>query len=206
VTYGATGDLGMKTRILALICLWIGFSVLTAENARSAALEVALDPSKSSVQFSLGALLHTVRGTFNIKSGTVQFDPATGSSSGQIVVDVQSGKTGIGERDRQMHQNVLGSQQFPEASFLPDHITGKMSLEGDYQVVVHGILRIHGQNHDVTFPAKVKAYQGRIIVTASLPVPYVAWGMKDPSTFLLKVNKTVDLEIRLEGTLRQERS
>jgi polyisoprenoid-binding protein YceI len=195
----------MQTRILALITLWIGFSVLTAENARAAALEVTLDPSKSSVQFSVGAVLHTVHGKFNVKSGILHFDPTTGNSSGQIVVDVQSGKTGIGERDRQMQQNILESQQYPEATFLPDHITGKISLEGEYQVAVHGNLRIHGQNHEVTFPAKVKAEQGRITATTSLPVPYVDWGMKDPSTFLLKVNKTVDLEIRLEGTLHQER-
>ena len=81
-------------------------------------------------------------------------------------------------------------------------MTGHVSLEGENQVVLHGILRIHGQDHDVTVPATVKVHEGQIIAMAKFMVPYVEWGMKDPSTFLLRVSDKVDVAVSLVGTVR----
>ena len=36
----------------------------------------------------------------------------------------------------------------------------------------------------------------KIVVSASFRVPYVKWGMKDPSTFVLKVKDYVDIDIQ----------
>lgn len=32
-------------------------------------------------------------------------------------------------------------------------------------------------------------------------IPYLAWGMKDPSNFLLKMNKTVQMSVETSGIL-----
>jgi polyisoprenoid-binding protein YceI len=194
----------MKAPIFVILWLYFGFTVGAAEKAPPSAQEVIidLDPSKSTVQFTLGAVMHTVHGTFKVKSGTVRWEIATGKTSGQIVVDVKSGYTGVGARDRQMHEAVLESDRFPEAIFSPDRVTGQVSTQGESQVDVRGILRIHGDDHEVTFHGKVNLQDRRITGTAKFVMPYKNWGMKDPSTFVLRVNDKVELEMTLTGTIR----
>jgi polyisoprenoid-binding protein YceI len=194
----------MKTPILILLWLYLGFTAAAADKIPPSAHEVIidLDPSKSTVQFALSAVLHTVHGTFKVKGGTIHWDILTGKTSGQIVVDVKSGNTGVAARDRQMHEVVLESDRFPEAVFSPDRVTGQVSMEGESQVHVHGILRIHGHDHEVTFHGKVNLQDGRVTGNAKFVMPYVNWGMKDPSTFVLRVDDKVDLEMSLAGTIR----
>ncbi len=40
-----------------------------------------------------------------------------------------------------------------------------------------------------------------VTATAKFSVPYVAWGMKDPSNLVLRVDKIVDVDVTLAGTL-----
>jgi polyisoprenoid-binding protein YceI len=162
---------------------------------------IQVDASRTTVQFTLGAIGHTVHGTFHTKSGTIHFDPTTGHTSGQIVVDVRSGETGNGNRDRKMHQDILESPTYPEAIFSPDWITGSLAPQGESQIQVHGFLAIHGGKHEMTIPAKVQIQNGAVSATASFVVPYVDWGMKNPSTFILRVKENVDVEVRLVGRI-----
>jgi polyisoprenoid-binding protein YceI len=150
-----------------------------------------LDRPACKIDFTLGAVLHTVHGTFEVKQGMLRLDVASGKISGRIVVDVKSGNTGDDERDRTMHREVLESARFPEAVFSPDRLTGQLALAGQSEV-----LRIHGQDHDVTLPAKISVENGRLTATSHSSIPYVKWGMKDPSTFLLHVSETVEIEMR----------
>src|ERR1700740_712835 len=114
----------MRVRILATFLLCVGFVLLGAEKAAPSVQQVTVDASKSNVQFELSAVLHTVHGRFKVKSGTIHFDAATGEASGQSIVDLKSGDTGVRERDRHMHEDVLESARFPEAVFSPDLVTG----------------------------------------------------------------------------------
>jgi len=160
--------------------------------AQPAALEI--DAAQSKVEFTLGDVLHTVHGTFQLRQGSFEFDPATGRMSGEIVVDAASGSSGNAARDRRMHANILESDRYPDIVFRPEWVEGKVMAKGTSQVQVHGMFRIHGVDHEMAVPVDVES-NGRYAVTAHFLVPYVKWGMKNPSTLFLRVNDKVEIAI-----------
>jgi polyisoprenoid-binding protein YceI len=191
----------MTARFVAFLLMCICCRLVAAGEAPLPAgvTTLSVDPARSTIQFTLGAVLHTVHGTFRVKGGTARFDPLSGKASGQIAVDVRSGETGESARDRQMHANVLESDRFPDASFSPDRTNGRVAPSGESQVEVHGTLRIHGSDHEITIPVRVQVQGGSVTAKAKFAVPYVSWGMKDPSTFVLQVDKSVNVEVTLRG-------
>jgi polyisoprenoid-binding protein YceI len=138
--------------------------------------EVTLDQTASRIDFSLAATLHTVNGTFDLKEGFIRIDPESGKLTGRIVVDVQSGKTGDPERDRRMHQEILESGRFPEAVFLPDRIIDRLALAGESIIGVHGVLRLHGEDHDMTLPVKVSIENGPALLHVAFLDPVCSMG------------------------------
>jgi polyisoprenoid-binding protein YceI len=160
-----------------------------------------LDPAKTKIDFTLGDVLHTVHGTFKAKSGTVQFDLASGNGSGEFIVDAASGESGNNTRDRKMHKEILESDKFPEIAFRPVHVTGTIGPVGDSTVQVQGIFRIHGADHPLTLSVPLHNAGGNLTGSLKFAVPYVAWGLKDPSTFVLRVSKEVEIDIAVSGHL-----
>ncbi len=158
-----------------------------------------LDASQSRAAFTLGDVLHTVHGAFKAKRGSIQFDPATGAASGEIVIDATSGDSGSGARDKRMHRNVLESQQFPEISFAPSRIRGTVSPTGESKVDIDGTFTIHGAGHQLTASAVISATGDHLQTKVHFVVPYVSWGMKNPSTLFLKVGETVDIDLDAPG-------
>ena len=154
------------------------------------------EPGSTTVAFTLGDVLHPVHGTFRLKRGRIEFDPVTGAATGLLVVDAASGNSGSGARDKRMLKNVLETERYPDITFRPDRVEGTVAPAGASQVRVHGVFGIHGAEHEITIPAQVEASAGQLVATLTFPVPYVKWGMKDPSNFLLKVKDTVDIEIK----------
>jgi polyisoprenoid-binding protein YceI len=159
-----------------------------------------VDPAQTKVEFTLSDTLHTVHGTFQLTSGTLTFDPATGKASGELLVDARSGDSGSKARDKRMHTNILESQKYPQIAFRPDRVDGKLALEGKSQVQLHGMFSIHGAEHEITVPALVEAAGSQYNVTATFPVPYVKWGMKNPSNLILRVGDTVEISVHAVAT------
>ena len=155
-----------------------------------------IDPAQTKVEFTLPSLLHTVHGTFQLKRGNIRFDPASGKASGELVIDAASGESGGPARDRRMHASILQSDRYPEIVFRPDRVAGNVASQGPSQVELHGILSIHGAGHEITLPMQVEAAGGQYTASTTFSIPYVKWGMKNPSTLLLRVSDTVTIVIQ----------
>jgi hypothetical protein len=80
-------------------------------------------------------------------------------------------------------------------------LEGHLALEGASEVTLHGEIMILGQAHEMAIPLQVEIDGGEFAVTAEFEIPYVEWGLKDPSTFILRVAKEVQVEVRAEGTV-----
>ena len=171
---------------------------------------VTLDPAATKIDITLGATLHIVHGVFKLKSGEIHFDPATGKAGGSIVVDATSGNTDNGSRDKKMHSEVLESATFSEIVFTPARVEGSLKEvlagQGTSQVEVSGVFRLHGQDHDMTLTiSAAPTASGQIQATSKFSIPFVKWGLKDPSTFMLHVSNSVDVEIQTTGRISTPR-
>jgi polyisoprenoid-binding protein YceI len=163
---------------------------------------VELDPARTTITFTLADVLHTVHGTFKLKRGSIMFDSATGKASGEIVVDVASGNSGSGTRDKRMHKEILESARFPEAVFTADRVNGELSPRGASELDVHGAFQIHGASHEMTFHFRTDVNGSEVSSSTGFTIPYVQWGMKSPSNFLLRVSDKVEMSIQAVGRLK----
>lgn len=173
-----------------------------AEPAAAHELQFQLDPALSHASVALTGNFHTVEGSFALKHGVLQYDPATGKTYGEIVFDATTGKTGNGRRDQKMHRDVIESARFPEITFRPDHAEGTLALAGDSTLQVHGIFSIHGSEHELTIPVAVHRDGDGFTASATFQVPYVQWGMKNPSVLFLRVSSVVDVGFNAAGSVR----
>jgi len=187
-----------RTRIRlmqSLVPFLTGALLLAAGTIPGQETALRVDPARTTVEFVLPSLLHTVHGTFQLKRGDLRFDPATGKASGELVVDATSGESGSDARDKRMHSSILQSATYPEILFRPDRVVGKVALEGKSEVELHGMFKIHGTEHEIALPLQVEAAGGQYTATGTFKVPYVKWGMKNPSTLMLRVSDTVEITI-----------
>jgi polyisoprenoid-binding protein YceI len=184
-----------RTAVAAAAALALGAS------AGAEPLRLRLDPATTQVRFTLGATLHTVEGAARLQSGELRLDSEGGAASGRVVIDARSAQTGIASRDANMHENVLESARFPEIVFLPQRLVVVRRDDADRgQVRLEGEIEIHGGRHPAAIPAEVHREGGNVWFQGRFEIPYVEWGLHDPSTFLLRVNPTVGVVV--EGVAR----
>ena len=176
---------------------------LQLAQAQSHSVKVVFDPAQTQIRWRLEADLHKVDGTFKLKSGEFILDPATGVAEGEILVDATTGESGNPARDKRMHDEVLESNRYPAMFFHPTQIKGAFKPgEATQQLQAQGSFNIHGADHALEMPVKVETAGDTVTTTARFTVPYVAWGMKNPSKLLLRVNKQVEIEVIAKGTIK----
>jgi polyisoprenoid-binding protein YceI len=160
-----------------------------------------VDPALSEVHFTLGASDGTVKGTFHVTSGEFTLDPASGAMSGTVTVDAATGDSGNKGRDKKMTNNQLKARTYPAVTFAPAKFSGQVKDPGDSTGQVEGTFTLIGQPHPITVPMSVHADGDHFTATGEFTIPYVSWGVKDPSWFVMKVDKEVKIDLKLAGTI-----
>lgn len=179
----------------------IASSLLFASSAFAQHQTFTVDPNSSQVAWSLGSSGHHVKGTFHAASGSIDFDSTAHTISGLVVVAAGSGNSGEPSRDKKMNSEVLDVAHYSEITFVPQKYDGTIAPTGDSTIEVSGTFTLHGTSHDLTVPIEIHIDGGALSAKTHFIVPYVKWGLKDPSIFILKVAKEVDIDLTLTGKI-----
>jgi polyisoprenoid-binding protein YceI len=181
--------------------LFLALPLLLAPVAFAQHQTFVVNPDSSKVAFALGGNTHHVDGSFHVQSGSIDFDRGAQTISGAVVVAAGSGNSGDQGRDKKMNTDVLDVAHFAELSFVPKSYQGTIAANGDSSIQVTGVFTLHGTPHDLTVPMQIHIEGTALTAKTHFTVPYVQWGLKDPSIFILKVAKVVDIDLTLEGRL-----
>lgn len=191
-----------RSRQLALsVFLALAFMGTPARAQQPQHIVLELDPAKTRVEFTLDAFLHTVHGTMKMTQGRIEIDPATGQASGRMIADARSAGTGNDGRDNKMHKEVLDSQKYPEIVFTLAQVQGPLATEGRSNVQLRGTISLHGRDQEIAAPVDVRITGNEWSGETTFAVPYVTWGLKNPSTLFLRVKDTVNVTVHAAGPL-----
>ena len=159
------------------------------------------NPDASEVKMTLITTHEVVDGTFHVQSGSIEFDRSSSKMSGSVVVLAASGKTGNDSRDKKMNRDVLEVEQHGTVSFEPKTYTGAIASLGDSTIQVTGIFTLLGTPHEITVPMQVHLDGTSASAKAHFVVPYVQWGLKNPSFLIWKADNDVAIDLNLVGTI-----
>jgi polyisoprenoid-binding protein YceI len=191
--------------VFAVLALAVVLAPSALAQKASAPLHLRLDPAQTEVHFTLKDTIHTVHGTFKMSAGAIDFNPQTGEASGQIVVDTGSGASGNDSRDGKMKREYLEVPSFPVATYEVEHVNGYDAEKAIQKITVNGTMTLHGAKHELVMEfALSREGQATVAVTHFL-IPYVAWGIKDPSNAFIHVEKEVLVEISARGSMTTQK-
>ena len=162
---------------------------------------LVVDPDASEVKMTLKTNHEVVDGTFHIESGSIQFDRNSPNVSGSVVVATGSGRTGNDSRDKKMKKDVLKAEQFATVTFAPKTYAGTIAPSGDSSIQVSGVFTLLGAPHDLTIPMHIHLDGTQAAAKAQFVIPYVQWGLKNPSFMIWKAENDVAIDLKLVGQL-----
>jgi hypothetical protein len=160
-----------------------------------------VDADASEVRMTLKTTHELVNGVFRVQAGKIEFDRGASKMSGSVVVLPGSGKTGSETRDGRMTKEILKVKQFATVTFEPKTYTGDLAPGGESTIQVTGIFTLLGTPHEITVPMVVHLDGPRANAKAHLVLPYIKWGLKNPSILMWKVDPDVAIDVSLSGKL-----
>jgi hypothetical protein len=172
-----------------------------APSALSQHQTFVVNPDASEVKITLKTTHELVIGAFHVQSGSIEFDRTTPKMAGSVVVLAGSGKTGNDSRDKRMNKDILKVEQYANVSFEPKTYTGAIALSGDSNLQVTGIFTLLGTPHEIAIPILVHLEGTTATAKAHFVLPYVQWGVKNPSFMIWKADDDVAIDLSLAGRL-----
>lgn len=177
------------------------FALILAPAAVAQRQSFVVNPDASQVKMTLNTTHEVVSGTFQIQSGSIEFDRSNPQMSGSVVVLAGSGNTGNNSRDKKMRNDILKVGQYATVSFAPQSYTGTIAPSGGSAIQVSGVFTLLGTAHKLTIPMQIQIDGTETTAKAQFTVPYIQWGLKNPSFLFWKAANDVTIGLNLVGEL-----
>jgi polyisoprenoid-binding protein YceI len=179
----------------------LALAVLLGRAAVAQHQTFSINSDASEVKMALNTTHEVVNGTFHIQSGSIEFDRGNLKMSGSVVVVAGSGKTGNDSRDKKMNKDILKVDQYTTVSFAPKTYTRAIAPSGDSTIQVSGVFTLLGIPHDLTIPIQIHIDGSKATARAQFVVPYIQWGLKNPSFLFWKAENDVAIDLDLVGQI-----
>ena len=159
----------------------------------------AIDPSASHVEFVVNDNLGGFTGVASAVEATAVVRERDGTFDADVVaqIDARSITTGLGLRDRQMHQDYLETERYPSITLAGAAQLIDQPRAGPFRVMLTGRLTIRDQTRDVQMPLRVIALrdaylaEGQTTIRLSdfrIPIPRFLFFVADDAVrVILKV-------------------
>ena len=79
---------------------------------------------------------------------------------------------------------------------------GALGSSGASQIQLDGVITLRGQSHPMTLDVKAEVQGTSLTADTSFAIPYIQWGLKNPSAFFLRVSDKVQIHIHAVGHLK----
>ena len=152
---------------------------------------------ETEVRFRSEATLEDFEGHGDQLRGWFTLDPTDLSTlRGELEFDLSSLDTGIGLRNKHMHDNVLHTEEHPKARFVVNGCGPGSLTASDMPVELEGTLHLHGVSKDTNASIVALPEGDGIRIEATFRVKLSDHEIKRPKMLVMKVAKEVDLTVR----------
>jgi len=112
-------------------------------------------------------------------------------------VDLNTVKTGIGKRDRDMREDVLETDKWPKTYFKGTIVSAsKTDSSNSYNIIAKGKMFIHGVEKEMKIPAVIKLQNGTMNVQTRFSVFLKDYNIEAPSLLaFIKVAEEIKLSL-----------
>jgi polyisoprenoid-binding protein YceI len=194
----------MKKKKLLILFLLISSSIFADE------WHVKKD-SENLVKFTSSTTILDFDGTTNNIDGYIYWEGEkifSGKNEIYFEVDLNTIKTGIGKRDRDMREDVLETEKWPVTYFKGSFIkVEKKGNQNIYSVKISGKMFIHGVEKEMEILGEIKIESGVMNVESKFSIYLKDFNIEAPSLLaFIKVAEEIKLKLnfKLEQTMEND--
>ncbi len=158
------------------------------------------------VKFTSSTTVLDFDGTTNNIDGYIYWEGKeifTGKNELYFEVELNTVKTGIGKRDRDMREDVLETDKWPVTYFKGSFIN--VEKRGNiYSIKVSGKMFIHGMEKELTIPGEIIIGNGEMEVKTKFSIFLKDYNIKAPS-LLAFIKVAQEIKLNLNFKLEQTR-